>query len=276
VPGFFYPGKIMALDLNDYFSRINYQGPTTPSLATLQGIHAAHVSAIAFENLSIQMLQPAKDLCPIRLDEEALIEKLIHQRRGGYCFETNELLALALEALGFSVQRLFARVITAGAPRPLSHKLLLIDIDAQPWIADVGFGNNGLTQAIPLQPDQTFAGKPDPFKLRKERELYTLSVQIHAHWLDLYAFNTTAYLPIDYAPANYYTATMPDSKFVQNRICTRPTEDGRITLLNNRLKIRENQHTEVRTVVEEEILPLLEHYFGIILPAATRFRLPGI
>jgi len=260
------------MDLKDYFARINYQGPTTSSLETLQAIHSAHVYSIPFENLSIQIQRSVECRCPIRLDEEALIRKIIHQRRGGYCYETNELLAIALETLGFSVQRLFARVANEGTPKPLSHKLLLVDIQAQPWIADVGFGNHGLTQPIPLLAGQVFHNGVDRFMLRKQQDLYTLSRQVEGQWLDLYAFNTTAYLPVDFEPANYYTATMPDSKFVRERICTLPTPEGRITLHNNRLNIKTSQQTISREVAESEILALLSRYFGIDLAEDTCFR----
>jgi arylamine N-acetyltransferase len=47
---------------------------------------------------------------PIKLDAQSLSNKLIHQRRGGYCYETNGLLALVLEQLGFNVTRLVGRV----------------------------------------------------------------------------------------------------------------------------------------------------------------------
>lgn len=260
------------MDLKPYFARIGYQGSITPSIETLQAIHHAHVMQIPFENLSIQLLPDGEGPCPISLKPEDLIFKMIDQRRGGYCFETNELLAMALETIGFQVERLFARVLGAGVPRPLSHKLLLVRLDSGPWLADVGFGGHGLRQAIPLQTGLIFSQADEHFTLRAEQGLYTLSVQIGAQWLDLFAFNTTPYLAVDYEPANYYTATMPDSKFVQNRICTCPTPEGRITLFNNRLKIHEQQKTVAHNVATSEIPSVLSRYFGIELPPGSHLK----
>ncbi len=92
------------IDLDAYFQRIGYDGERTPTLATLRAIHARHATMIPFENLSPLLRQP------VRLDLSSLQDKLIHQGRGGYCFEHNLLLRAALLALGFQVRGLAARV----------------------------------------------------------------------------------------------------------------------------------------------------------------------
>ena len=91
-------------DLDAYFGRIGYAGPRAADMATLQAIQALHPAAIAFENLDPLLGRP------VRLDLASIQQKLIGTRRGGYCFEQNTLLAAALEALGFKVTRLAARV----------------------------------------------------------------------------------------------------------------------------------------------------------------------
>jgi N-hydroxyarylamine O-acetyltransferase len=44
-----------AFNLGEYSKRIGYSGPVGPDLATLTGLHRAHIEAIPFENLDIQM-----------------------------------------------------------------------------------------------------------------------------------------------------------------------------------------------------------------------------
>ena len=88
------------VNINAYFERIGFAGSIAPSLPTLQALQWAHVTAIPFENLT-----PLLGL-PVRLDLKSLEQKLIHERRGGYCFEQNTLFAAALEAIGFPVTRL--------------------------------------------------------------------------------------------------------------------------------------------------------------------------
>jgi N-hydroxyarylamine O-acetyltransferase len=92
------------LDLEAYFGRIQYHGRRCVHPTVLAEIHEAHVAAIPFENLDVLLRRP------IRLDGAALEAKLVRSRRGGYCFEQNELFAQALLAEGFAVARLAARV----------------------------------------------------------------------------------------------------------------------------------------------------------------------
>src|SRR5262249_24611720 len=93
-----------ALDLDAYLARVGYTGDRAPSLAVLDALHLAHATHVPFENLGILLGRP------VLLDLESLQAKLVRGRRGGYCFEQNALLAAALEALGFAVTRLAARV----------------------------------------------------------------------------------------------------------------------------------------------------------------------
>src|ERR1700758_5278811 len=96
----------MALDLNEYFDRIGYRGPAEPNLDALQGLVTAHTRTIPFENLDPLLGIPVDDLSP-----EALVDKLVHRRRGGYCYEQNGLMGYVLAEIGFRVRRLAARVV---------------------------------------------------------------------------------------------------------------------------------------------------------------------
>ncbi|MCX5740953.1 MAG: arylamine N-acetyltransferase, partial [Proteobacteria bacterium] len=70
-----------SLDLDAYFARIGYAGERAPTRATLYAIVHAHVGAIPFENIDV-LLGRRVDLAPA-----AIVQKLVHDRRGGYCFE---------------------------------------------------------------------------------------------------------------------------------------------------------------------------------------------
>ncbi|WP_251276892.1 arylamine N-acetyltransferase, partial [Enterobacter hormaechei] len=80
---------------------------------------------------------------------------LIHGRRGGYCFEQNGLLERALREIGFPVRSLLGRVVLANPPHmpPRTHRLLLVEVEGERWIADVGFGGQTLTAPIKLLAD---------------------------------------------------------------------------------------------------------------------------
>ncbi|HTH19519.1 MAG TPA: arylamine N-acetyltransferase, partial [Candidatus Udaeobacter sp.] len=65
----------------EYFARVGYAGSGSADLTTLRAVHALHVAAIPFENLSPFLGQA------VPLDMEALVAKIIKRRRGGYCYE---------------------------------------------------------------------------------------------------------------------------------------------------------------------------------------------
>ncbi|MGH8627952.1 MAG: arylamine N-acetyltransferase family protein, partial [Gammaproteobacteria bacterium] len=124
-------------DIDAYLQRIGHSGNRAPTLATLAAIQVRHAEAIAFENLNPLMGWP------VPLDLESLQKKMVRGGRGGYCYEHNLLFKRALEALGFHVTGLLARVLWSapkGAITARSHMLLRVDLEGQSYIADVGFG----------------------------------------------------------------------------------------------------------------------------------------
>src|SRR3569623_164652 len=107
---------------------------------------AFHPAAIPFENLDPLMRRPVK------IDRASVDAKLVQGGRGGYCFEQNSLFRAALEAIGFQVTGLSARVQWNAPPErinPRTHMLLRLALPEGDHIADVGFG--GLTLTTPLR-----------------------------------------------------------------------------------------------------------------------------
>nr|MBI3614797.1 arylamine N-acetyltransferase [Nitrospirota bacterium] len=251
------------LDVAAYAARLAYRGKLDPSLDTLRGLHEAHALTVPFENLDVQMGRP------ISLDPSVLFKKIVHERRGGYCFELNGLFAVILETLGFTVHRLMARVLYGSATvRPLSHEVLLVDVEGDRWIADVGFGGNGIIAPFPLRAGHEERQHQDHFCLidRKDRNgrTFVLRFETRGTWHDLYEFTLEPYRPEDYILANYYHSHASDSLFVQHVICTKPTTEGRVTLLDRKLKIRtkgETQHSTVNLL--DDFRTLLKVHFGI-------------
>jgi len=122
-------------DVSAYLARINYSGSTVPTCETLRSLHHAHLLTVPFENLDIGLGRP------IVLDEDALVRKIVERRRGGFCYELNGAFAALLQAMGFRVSLLSARVSReAGGESPeFDHLTLRVDLK-HPWLADVGFG----------------------------------------------------------------------------------------------------------------------------------------
>lgn len=261
-------------DLAAYLARIGHDGPTVPDMASLRAIHVAHVGAIPFENLDIQMGRP------VRLEMEHLTTKLVGSRRGGYCFEQNSLLQAALEAIGFQVARRLARVRMGGEPGGRSHLMLLVTIDGQAHIADVGFGGSCLAEPLPLLAgDHDSAG--DRWRVRRSdwSPGWELEVWRDGGWFGLYWFGEEPVVDMDLTFGNHFTSTHPTSRFVQNRMAARTTLTERHTLLNGQYRWRLNgELAEERQITDEAgFRRLLSERFLIDLPdGATLKPVEGI
>ena len=71
------------MKIEAYLKRINYTGSLAVTPETLRELQLAHLKTVPFENLSIHSGEP------IVLEAEALFEKIVEQRRGGFCYECN-------------------------------------------------------------------------------------------------------------------------------------------------------------------------------------------
>lgn len=259
-------------DLDAYCARIGYRGARDATLATLRELHALHPNAIPFENLN-----PLLGL-PVRLDLASLQEKLVRQRRGGYCYEQNTLFRAALEALGFSVASLGARVVWN---RPLdaitarTHMLLLVTLDEGHFIADVGFGGQTLTAPLRLELDTAQATPHEPFRLIAYRdsrlgdhEEYVLQTSIQGEWRALYRFDLTPQYPIDQELTSWYLSHHPESQFVTTLRVARTAPGRRYGLLDNELTAHELGAPSRSQVISttDELREALQSVFGIALP----------
>src|SRR5437868_6855534 len=115
---------VAQIDLPAYFTRVGYTGPREPRLDVLRELSARHLAQIPFENIDPFLGRP------VDLNPEAVLAKLVHSRRGGYCHEHNALFHDVLAAIGFSVAALGGRVVwtSNGRPAPLTHRLTLVEL----------------------------------------------------------------------------------------------------------------------------------------------------
>ncbi|MER0240764.1 arylamine N-acetyltransferase [Streptomyces sp. HSW2009] len=241
-----------------------------PDLETLRTLHRAHVAAIPFENLDILLGQP------ITLDIEALQTKMVRQRRGGYCYEQNLLFAAVLERIGFQVTGLGARV-RMGSDKLLAetHMLLRVAVDGADWIADVGFGGEGLLEPLPWA-DGARQGQGDwTFGLVSEAKGVWSLRSLHPDgWFDLYAFTAEERYPVDYELRSYYVSTHARSPFVSRPVVQRTEPSVRRNLIGARLSVaRPDGSQHARQIAGDELADVLLSEFGIELSAVEAEKL---
>jgi N-hydroxyarylamine O-acetyltransferase len=255
------------MDLEAYRARVGYDGPLGPTVEALKALHLAHATHIPFENLDVLLRRP------IRLDIESLWAKLVTGGRGGYCFEQNAAFAAILEAAGFTIRRLAARVrFGATETRPRLHMALLVEAEGEPWLADVGFGGDGLLHPLPFRPRETAEQFAWKYRIVNEGSNYVVQSWRPAGWLDLYSFELEKQYPVDYEVANYYTSTYPGGYFLRFLLAQLPGKERRIAIVNRKLIERTAEGVK-ETAIEgdEALLAALAEHFRLVFPEGTRF-----
>ena len=255
-------------DLARYLARIGYEGEAAPTLRTLQALHARHAAAIPFENLGAFLGEP------VSLELEALQDKLLTPGRGGWCFEHNGYFAQVLEALGFGVTRLAARVrwnVPAGVATPRSHMLMKVHAEGRDYIADVGFGGLTLTAPLRLEPQVEQETPHERHRLVEDGDGYRLQAMVGAEWMDLYRFDLQAQLPQDYEAANWYLATNPKSQFVKGIIAARAAPGMRHALRNTRYTVHVPGEPPRRRHLAsvDEMRAVLAEHFHVDVPSGA-------
>ncbi len=254
-------------NIDAYFERIGFAGSIAPTLETLSQLHALHPAAIAYENLNPLMG------APIRLDLPNLQQKLVFDRRGGYCFEHNTLFRAILEDLDFEVKVHGARVIWGtpeGEEPPLRHIVLTVDVSGVTYLCDVGFG--GMTSPAPLRLRNGAEQETplDRYRLTNEDGTWLVEVEIAGEWLKLYDFTLAELSEERIVELN----DIADSSefFTTELLAARIEKTRRLALGNTRLNTHvPGQPSESRTLASvAELREVLSGTMGIALPADER------
>lgn len=253
------------MNVATYLERINYVQPVKPDAETLHGLQRAHMQKVPFENLDIALKRP------IQIHEQAIWNKLIVHRRGGFCYELNGLFAWLLKQVGFGVTYLNARVFnsTGGLGIDFDHLALLVKIPDQTvrWLADVGFGDS-FNEPLNFEERGEQVQGLRAYRLEQTPEGYITwqknydGLWEHQYFFDLQPRN----FPTDYEAACMYHQTSPKSSFTRNGIISRATPEGRVSLEDGRLIVTKNGQRSERPVANDvEYRSLLKEQFGVVL-----------
>lgn len=266
-------------DLPAYLAHIGFAGTPRADIATLREICRLQPMAIPFENLTVISGQP------VSLDIADLQAKLVGagadgKVRGGYCYELNHLLGHALEAIGFEVGGVAARV-RWGAPddrvTAQSHMALRVRAEGEDFLADAGFGSMTLTAPLRIAPDTTLEREQETpheiWRLRARDGDLVAEARIGADWRPVFQTGPEPRFRPDYDMANWWVSTHPQSPFTQSLFVSRPFEGGRRTLFNLGLSTyRNGAAPEQRAVTPQEAETLLEEVFGLAIPDREKLR----
>jgi len=252
-------------DIDAWLSRIGYDGSREPTLQNLKTVVTAHAMAIAYESIDVLL-----DRHP-SLDSMSLQSKMVFGGRGGYCFEQNMLFRSGLLSLGYKVTSLQARVVRGleiDAPRPMLHMVLLIDLPEEPFLADVGFGNLAPTTALKLSTQEEQETPHGIMRFIPMGDELVLLSKLRNNWEHIYRVVFLPRVDAEYEICNWFTASHPQSPYLNNLIAARPGLNGtRQTLFNSRFNIRYPSGEVDRRIIsgEQAFRDVLTKDFGLRL-----------
>src|SRR5436853_4681002 len=261
------------VDLDAYFDRIGWGGPTRPDYETLARLLGAHMMRIPFESLDVLLGRP------VRLELEPLQRKLVLNHRGGYCFEHATLFAGVLEQLGFVPVRHTARVILL-VPRhaaPRTHMVLTVPTPEGTFILDPGLGGLAPRVPVPLVDGAQARAGHEVHWMTRDGNQWMLRTRSGEKAVDCWVSPLERDNLVDFDVGNHYTATHPVSPFV-NRIMMRAlTPAGRVTVMNRDVTVWNGDESRSYQLADRaELRGLLIEYFGFDLPEVERMRVPSI
>lgn len=249
------------MNVSAYLARIGYAGPVTPTVEVLRALHRAHMLSVPFENLDISRGRK------IVVDQDVCVRKIVLERRGGFCYEMNGAFAALLQAVGFQVTLLSARVARQdGSFGPeFDHLTLRVDLD-QPWLADVGFGDSFI-EPLTLLPGIAQQDAGSIYRIIETSSVFQLQKWDTGNaWKDMYKFTLEPRQIQDFSEMCRYHQTSPDSSFTRKRLCTRATPEGRITLSDMKLVVTRNGQKEERALAsDQEWRVALRQHFDVAL-----------
>ena len=249
------------MDVKAYLERIGYGGDTSPTLENLQAMHRAHFYSVPFENLDIK-----RGVAIVVAEEDALYDKIVRRRRGGFCLELTGLFARMLRERGYKVDVFGARVFGAGLlSYPNSHMVSIVHLD-EPWIVDVGFGGRIIE---PLRfnerREQVFGTRR--YVVASDGDHYFVTTDEAGNPPPMtYTFTLQPRAFTEFNEVWGWLQTSPESRFTKGDVVSLATAEGRITFADGTLITTLEAGRDKREVKsDDESAHILGERFGLRL-----------
>lgn len=253
---------------DEYLNSLNI-AERTPSLALVKQLQQRHVLAYTFNNLAALLQEP------MPLEPEFLLDKIVRQRRGGYCFEHNRLTFEVLRALGMEVRILLARVLyNTEEDRPRTHRISLLSLPGegnQQYIVDTGFGHFGARFPLKLAPGLVQEQGDNCYRiLQTENGEYDFQILKEGAFFTLYRFDLNRYTEADCLTGHFFSHRYPEAAFVNNLVVCRKYDDYTLSLRNGELHQLARGESQVERVADADMLhSILQQRFELDLDLAV-------
>ncbi|HHO5062397.1 TPA: arylamine N-acetyltransferase [Staphylococcus aureus] len=244
--------------------KVDNSGIDEPTLEALDYYTKHYMLTVPFENIDVQ------NKVKISVSIDDIYDKIVHQNRGGYCYEMNHLFQSYLKEKGFDVRIVSATIHTptGGRSRPGSHVSLVVCIDDIDYVADVGFGDLP-THVMPIttmENTQIIEDESGKFRAIFQSEVqnsFFVQKWDNNQWNTKYEASLSSKSIQDFSENIEYNQSNPNSIFVKRLIITMPKSYGRVTMSQNYLTITKNGKKKKMKITNQNYRSILKKYFNL-------------
>ncbi|MEH7511971.1 arylamine N-acetyltransferase [Gottfriedia acidiceleris] len=244
--------------IESYFKHIRLKQTQTISYSSLKQIHKHHLLSIPFENIDII------SQIPLSMNPSKIMKKIATGKRGGICFETNSLLFSVLQELGFNVSFISTRFWNEEKQcwnPEFSHLSILVKIDDQNYLADVGIGG-GFLEPLLLHDHYEYSDPNGSYRMIEQDNSHFILQKFNETWKDLLFISIIPKQLQQFEEQFKYFQTSNETIFTQYKIVNLLTKEGRISLSDHQLKVTKNHRiciTEIKN--KDEWQSIFNHLF---------------
>lgn len=229
---------------SSYLSRIGVSSEDLPANErTLRLLQRQHLLTVPFENLDIHWTRP------ITIDLKRFYDKIVGERRGGFCYELNGLFNELLVSLGFKTRLVSARVFNGTTHGPeYDHAAIIVAIGNEEFLTDVGFGDF-IAEPLRFVLDEEQLDASGTFVIRSfDDEYLEVEKRDGNKWKSEYIFKDITRELFEFAEMCDFQQNSPDSHFTKGKVCSIMTENGRKTLTDKNFIVTVDREREEKIV----------------------------
>src|SRR5699024_10916621 len=171
-----------------------------------------------------------------------MIEKIVNEHRGGYCYEQNRLFCSYLTSKGYNVYMVSATSYNgSGWAMEGSHMALIVTLNQKKYLVDVGYAD--IPKAVmPITYDEEIVYDVNgEFKVSKiSDKTFEMKKKVDHKWQTQYQFRDEPKVLSDFEQGIAFNQNNEASIFVQQLLISKATTFGRVTMSNNHLTITDH------------------------------------
>lgn len=248
-----------------YLERIHMDLPVARTKETLDRLIYLHQCEIPFENLDVYYGKRE-----ISSGVEEVFDKIIRRKRGGFCFEMNNLFHAFLKKLDFDVYPCLCKVLEGEEPiYPALHRGTIARFDGELYYCDIGFGGPVPAGAIRLEDGAVQRFAEDSYVMRRRRDGWWELIRLGESGEEnpMLRINPLPYAPEDFVALCHYACCHTQrtfNHFTDELLLNIRLAEGYASITDRVMKIKRKGRVEERRFEHrEELLRAMRKIFHL-------------